>query len=94
MPACLEVFSSFTASPRAVEGWCHYGDALPAPHPGESADGHAITVRHEVAHVLSWCTGRGLDYSHSHAAVWGPQGVVHVRPPRDPWRAAPRLLAR
>lgn len=44
--------------------------------PGESADGHVATVRHEVAHVLSWCTARGLDYSHSHADVWGPQGVV------------------
>ncbi len=47
--------------------------------PGESADGHGITVRHEAAHVLSWCTGRGLDYSHSRADVWGPQGVVWRR---------------
>lgn len=47
--------------------------------PGESADGHVITVRHEVAHVLSWCTGRGLDYAHAHRDVWGPDGPV--------WRA-------
>lgn len=47
--------------------------------PGESADGHGITVRHEVAHVLSWCVGRGIDYGHSHADVWGPQGVVWRR---------------
>lgn len=47
--------------------------------PGESADGHAVTVRHEVAHVLSWCVGRGIDYGHSHADVWGPQGVVWRR---------------
>ena len=30
-------------------------------------------------HVLSECVGRGLDYSHSHADVWGPQGVVWRR---------------
>lgn len=47
--------------------------------PGESADGHGITVRHETAHVLSWCVGRGIDYGHSHADVWGPQGVVWRR---------------
>ena len=44
--------------------------------PGESADGHAVTVRHEVAHVLSWCTGRGLDHGHTHRDVWGAEGVV------------------
>lgn len=47
--------------------------------PGESADGHGITVRHEVAHVLSWCVGRGIDYGHTHRDVWGPQGVVWRR---------------
>ena len=47
--------------------------------PGGSADGHGVTVRHEAAHVLSWCTGRGLDYGHTHADVWGPQGVVWRR---------------
>lgn len=48
--------------------------------PGESADGHAVTVRHEVAHVLSWCVGRGIDYGHAHADVWGARGVVWRRP--------------
>lgn len=33
----------------------------------------------EVAHVLSWCTGRGLDHGHTHRDVWGAEGVV--------WRA-------
>lgn len=47
--------------------------------PGASADGHAATVRHEVAHVLSWCTGRGLDSAHTQRDVWGPQGVVWRR---------------
>jgi hypothetical protein len=44
--------------------------------PGETADGHVIAVRHEVAHVLSWCTDRGLDYAHAHADVWGADGIV------------------
>lgn len=36
-------------------------------------------MRHETAHVLSECVGRGIDYGHSHADVWGPQGVVWRR---------------
>ena len=44
--------------------------------PGESADGHVVTVRHEVAHVLSWCTTGALDYAHSTPGVWGAAGVV------------------
>ena len=58
---------------RIAGGWRVYLS------PGESADGHVVTVRHEVAHVLSWCTGRGLDYGHAHADVWGPEGVVWRR---------------
>lgn len=50
--------------------------------PGESADGHGVTVRHEVAHVLSGCVGRGVDAWHTHADVWGPQGVVWRRSER------------
>jgi len=30
-------------------------------------------------HALSWCTGRGLDYGHVRAGVWGGQGVVWRR---------------
>ena len=44
--------------------------------PGESTDGHVVTVRHEVAHVLSWCTTGALDYGHSAPGVWGAEGVV------------------
>lgn len=58
---------------RMAGGWRVYVS------PGESADGHGVTVRHEVAHVLSWCTGRGLDYGHTHRDVWGAQGVVWRR---------------
>lgn len=48
--------------------------------PGESADGHVATVRHEVAHVLSWCTTGALDYGHSAPGVWGADGVVWRQP--------------
>ena len=41
----------------------------------ESADGHVITVRHEMAHVLTACTGGSL-YSHADPRVWGADGVV------------------
>lgn len=60
-------------------------DPTDAPHPEIIArilgalDGHVVTVRHEVSHVNRWCTGRGLDYGHSHADVWGAQGVVWRR---------------
>ena len=48
--------------------------------PGESADGHGITVRHEVAHVLSACTSGGdLDAGHRRPEVWGSSGVVWRR---------------
>lgn len=41
----------------------------------ESADGHVITVRHEIAHVLTACTGGSL-YAHNDQRVWGAGGVV------------------
>lgn len=44
--------------------------------PGENSDTHVYTTRHEVAHVLSWCTTGSLDYSHSNSSVWGSNGVV------------------
>lgn len=44
--------------------------------PGESADGHVITVRHEVAHVLSWCSRGYEDAGHTHRDVWGAAGPV------------------
>ena len=57
----------------------HHGQWLIYLSPGESADGHRITVRHEAAHVLSWCSTGALDSGHGTAAVWGSAGVV--------WRA-------
>ena len=44
--------------------------------PGEDASGHAVTVRHETAHVLAWCTTGALDYGETLAGVWGARGVV------------------
>ena len=38
--------------------------------PGENTDGHVITVRHEVIHVLSWCTTGSLDHTHSNTNMW------------------------
>ena len=57
----------------------HSGRWLVYVSPGESTDGHVVTVRHEVAHVFSWCTTGALDYAHSTPGVWGAAGVV--------WRA-------
>ena len=54
----------------------HGGRWLVYVSPGESTDGHVVTVRHEVAHVLSWCTTGALDYGHSTPGVWGADGVV------------------
>jgi len=52
--------------------------------PGEDASGHAVTVRHEVAHVLSWCTSGDLDYAHAVDAVWRTvPGVVWCGCPRE-----------
>lgn len=49
--------------------------------PGENADGHVATVRHEMAHVLSACTTGAFDSGHRDARVWGTScGVV--------WRGA------
>jgi hypothetical protein len=45
--------------------------------PGEDASGHELTVRHEVAHILSACTGRGIDALHTSDLIWrGPGSVV------------------
>lgn len=52
--------------------------------PGEDASGHAVTVRHEVAHVLSWCTMGSTDPGHLVDAVWRTvPGVVWCGCPRE-----------
>ncbi|TXH10969.1 MAG: hypothetical protein E6R03_14775 [Hyphomicrobiaceae bacterium] len=42
--------------------------------PGENADGHRYTVRHEMAHALSWCSTRSEDHGH-HGPVWS-SGII------------------
>jgi hypothetical protein len=45
--------------------------------PGESADGHVVTVRHEVAHILHACSVGSYDVRHTNALVWrGANSVV------------------
>lgn len=44
--------------------------------PGENADGHRITARHEMAHVLSACTSGAFDSGHRDQRVWGAAGIV------------------
>ena len=44
--------------------------------PGENADGHRITVRHEMAHVLTACTTGAFDSGHTDKRVWGAAGIV------------------
>lgn len=42
--------------------------------PGENADGHVITARHEMAHYLLGCATNNIDYGHTNREVW--QGVI------------------
>lgn len=57
--------------------------------PAENADGHVITVRHEVAHVLNWCTV-GHFFAHpphifgGTGVVWKGRKLLHLDGERDP----------
>lgn len=42
--------------------------------PGENADGHVITARHEMAHYLLGCASGDIDYGHTNREVWS--GVI------------------
>ena len=42
--------------------------------PGENSDGHRYTVRHEMAHAMSWCSSGNLDRGH-HGTVWS-SGII------------------
>lgn len=45
--------------------------------PGESADGHMFSVRHEMAHILAGCVGWDGDIGHNHPILWdGGRGLV------------------
>lgn len=79
-PGCAGVWCATGTVGRRGGVWAAYLS------PGENADGHAITARHEAAHVLSWCVGRGLDHTHSHDDVWASgmaPGVVWCGCPRE-----------
>lgn len=44
--------------------------------PGENADGHVITVRHEMCHVLLACSTGDSDVFHIRRDVFGAGGVI------------------
>lgn len=44
--------------------------------PGETVDGHGVTARHEMAHVLAACSGHPDDRSHGDPLLWSGTGLV------------------
>lgn len=59
--------------------------------PGETADGHEITVRHEMAHILAGCIGWDGDIGHARQVLWNGQYGLVWRPNQSPdaWMDAP-----
>ena len=74
-PPCDTVSTCATGTMRVAGGGIQRNKRLHIIlSPGENADGHVITARHEMAHYLMSCAAGDIDYGHTNREVW--QGVI------------------